>query len=151
MRYRKMERLRSDPDDPSDELDEEIRSHLEMRAEALMTQGLSREDARAEALRRFGDVEAARRALASTVPQQERRARLAGALDGLVQDLRFALRSVRRAGPFTALSVAILAAAIGLTALTFAVTDHVLLRPLPFRDPARIVTLQSVGKAGPFN
>jgi hypothetical protein len=63
MRYRKIDRIPVRSDDPNEEMDEEIRAHLEMRIEALMAEGLSREQARAEALRRFGDVDAARQAL----------------------------------------------------------------------------------------
>jgi predicted permease len=151
MRYRKEERLPIGGEDPADDLDAEIQSHLDMRAEALMVEGLSPEEARAEALRRFGDVEGARQALAITVRRGARRVRWAEAADRLLQDVRHALRSARRATGFTALWVLILCTATALTAMTFAVTDHVLLRPLAYPDASRLVTLQSVGEMGPFN
>ena len=151
MRYQKQERLRLPGEDPADELDEEIRIHLEMRTEALIASGLTPEEARAEAERRFGDMARARRALKVAVRRHEQRRRLDAAFVGSWQDVRFAYRSLAHAKAFSTFSVAILAAAIGLTTLTFTVTDHVLLRPLPFAEPSRLVTLQSVSESGPFN
>jgi putative ABC transport system permease protein len=149
-------RYRSEPDplkrrDPANDLDAEIQAHLAMRVEALMAGGLSEEEAHAEALRRFGDVEQARSALASAVRRTERRLRWSAALDGFLQDFRLALRGTRRSPGFTALWLLILGTAIALSSLTFAVTHQVLLRPLPYPDPSRLVTLQSVGETGPFN
>jgi hypothetical protein len=151
VRYKRDERLRVNGRDPGAELDEEIGAHIEMRAEALMAQGLSPEDAYQEAARRFGDLERARARLVRLAHRQERRLRWGGFIEGVGMDLRLALRGARRSRSFAVFSVLILASAIGLAGLTFTVTDHVLLRPLPYPDSEQLVALQSVGEAGPFN
>jgi predicted permease len=152
MRYRRQERLRlGRAQEPIEELDEEIRAHIEMRAEDLMAEGLPSEEARAEALRRFGDLEAARKALLLDAVRRQRRLRWMSRIEGLSRDVAVAFRSLHRARGFTALSLLILATAIGLASATFAVTDHVLLRPLPYPEPSSLVTLQSVGEGGPFD
>ena len=133
------------------DLDAEIEAHLEMRAEALVAQGFSAEDARAEALRRFGDVGETRRRLEPIVRMADRRLRWSGALEAFLYDLRFAFRSARRAPGFMLLCLLILGTSTSVTTLMFAVTHHVLLRPLPYPDPSGLVALQSVGEAGPFN
>jgi predicted permease len=130
------------------EVEEEIRAHLAMRQEALERAGLPADEARAEALRRFGDVERARETLAASAAARDRALDVAAWLDDRRCDVRLALRRARRAPGFSALAAGTLALGVGLTTAAFAVVDGVLLRPLPYAEPDRLVELWSVAEAG---
>jgi putative ABC transport system permease protein len=128
-------------DEIGSDVEEELRFHLDMRIEALLREGVPKEDARRMALMEFGDVEAARRALGrtdrATEGSRRRRERLA---DGW-RDVRLGVRSLRRSPGFTAVAVLTLALGIGLATVVFTVVNGVLLRPLGYPDPGRLVTL----------
>ena len=117
------------PVDADAEVDDEIRFHLEARTEQLVAGGLARDAARAEALRRFGDMEAARGRLRHGA--QRRRARMLRRerLEAVWQDVSFALRQMRRSPGFTAAVVATFALAIAANATMFGIVDRLLLRP----------------------
>ncbi len=134
-----------------EELDDEIRAHLEMRIEALMAEGWSREDAEAEAVRRFGPLDDARASLVRSSRARDRRLRVGAVWDTLRADGRLAARRLRRSPGFTGVALVTLALGIGLTTAMFAAVDQVLLRPLPFPDTDRLVTLMSQPEQGePF-
>src|SRR5687767_10496555 len=116
------------------ELDEELRSHLEMEVEYNVRRGLSPDEARARALREFGGVARAR--------EEARDARGVGPLEELGRDARIAARSLRRSPAYAAVAVLTLALGIGVTTAVFSVVDGVLLRPLPFPAPERLVQLE---------
>src|SRR5687767_15143485 len=71
-----------------------------------------------------------------------------GALDKLLQDLRFAVRSLRRQPGFVAVALATLALGIGTATAMFTVVNGVLLKPLPFHDPANLTTIRIVSADG---
>src|SRR5829696_4005083 len=79
------------------DVDDEIQLHLALRAEQFMGRGLAPDDARREALRRFGDVDVARREITNIDRGREVRVRGREWLDGLLQDVRYAWRTLRRA------------------------------------------------------
>src|SRR3954451_8513595 len=69
-------------------------------------------------------------------------------LEGVRQDLRYAVRTLRRDAGFTTFAVLIVGLGIGACTTVFSLVDAVLLRPLPFRDPARLVWISNVADDG---
>ena len=115
------------------ELDHEIASHIEMAVEENMARGLPAEEARRQALARFGGVQQAR--------ETHRETRGLPWLDVLMQDLSFTFRTLRRDRTFTIVAVVILALGIGANVAVFSVVNTILLRPLPFPDSQRLVRI----------
>ena len=132
-----------------DEVDADIAFHLDMMTRDLMRRhGLSEPDARAEAERRFGDVDAVTaesRRLADQREANERRVEFRGELR---HDISFALRQLRRSPAFSAMAVLTLALGFGATAAVFSALYAVVLRPLPFRDADRVVSVRPVRSGG---
>jgi predicted permease len=117
------------------ELDEELRSHVQHRAEDLERSGLERTEAERQARIEFGSQERFK---------EECREALGGNLiEGFMQDARFSLRSLRRSPAFFAVAVLTLALGIGATVAAFSVVNVVLLRPFGYSDPDRLVWIYS--------
>jgi putative ABC transport system permease protein len=131
------------------ELEEEIRQHLELRIAQLEAEGMGKEEARAEALRRFGSLDEARRTLRRAAQRREKRVRRSGWLDVLRQDARYGWRQLVRNPAFAAISVLTLALGIGATVATFTVLNGVLLRPLPYPHPERLTLLWTTAPDAP--
>ena len=118
---------------PADDLAEEIRAHLRMEEQENLESGMTPEEAHYAALRRFGNVTLA----------QERSREMWGwnSVETLWQDFRYGLRTLYRNPGFTVVAMITLALGIGATTALFTVVRSVLLRPLPFKAPARLIRL----------
>lgn len=128
-------------EDPEEGAREEIRFHLEERVRALVARGMTPEAARAEALRRFGDPEAAARRVVEEDRRLRRQRRVASLLAALRQDLILALRRLRSAPGFTLVALLTVALSLGATTSIFGVVDGILLRPLSFPEPDELVAV----------
>lgn len=145
MRYRRDFRLHArDARMLEQELSEEMDAHLAMRVEELVARGESPERARALALERFGD----RREVLASARQRERQLRRREWLGELRRDLVLTGRRAAHSPGATLLTLTTFALAIGLTTIMFAFVDRVLLRPLPFPAPERLVVLQGMDSTG---
>ena len=113
------------------ELEDEFRSHLEMRVEENLHSGMSEEDARREAAMRFGNR--------MTVKEDTRGVYLIAWLESVAQDLQYGIRSMRRSRAFSLVAVLTVALTIGVTTAVFTIVDSVLLRPLPYAAPSRLI------------
>jgi putative ABC transport system permease protein len=122
-------------------VDDEMRFHLQMRVDDLMRQGIPRDEAETQAQREFGDVASARAQLADIDRRAARRAGWREAVSSLVHDVRISLRGLEARPGFTATILLTLALGIGANAAIFSVVNAVLLKPLPFAAPARLVHL----------
>ena len=136
---RRVFRLPRSPFRARAEVDAELRFHLEERAADLMArEGLARPEAEREARRRFGDVAGYRRQLRAIDDLTHRRRARMETLATIGRELRQAVRTLGRAPAFTAAAVATLALGIGASTAVVSVVDGVLLRGLPYRDPAQL-------------
>ena len=115
------------------EMDEEMRAHVELRTQANREAGMPPTEARTAALRHFGWVE--------SIKFTCREARGVNWIEHLVQDTQFAARGLRNNPGFTAVAVLTLALGLGLNTALFSLVYGVLLRPLPFPEQDRLVTL----------
>jgi putative ABC transport system permease protein len=123
------------------EVEEEIQLHLAARIAELQRQGLSPEAAREEALRLFGDVEQTRKVCMESDWRRERQVRRREYYGEMKRDVVHALRQLRRRPGFALVAVLTLGVGIGANTAVFSAADHVLLRPLPYADIERAVTL----------
>jgi putative ABC transport system permease protein len=133
--------LRRGPQLVRDEVDEELRGHLEMKVEHLRSGGLPIDEARREALRQFGDIEHARRYCRRQDEQKETRMQRALMLQDFMHDVRISVRSLLRAPVLTLTIVATVGLGIGATTAIFSAVNAALLRPLPYAEPGRLVRI----------
>jgi predicted permease len=119
-------------------LDEEIRFHIEQQMDKNLRAGMTPDEARRQAYIKFGGVE--------RVKENTRDEFRPSLLQDLLLDLRYGVRALRRAPGFTLVAVLTLALGIGATTAVFTVVNGVLIKPLPFRDADRLVSLKHTAK-----
>ena len=117
------------------ELDEELRSHIEHRADDLQRAGLSRFDAERRARVEFGGQ--------VRYKEESREAAGVAAFESLFQDVRFAVRSLRRTVGLSGFVVITLALGIGMVSATFSMVDALIFRPYPVPHPSDVLNLVS--------
>src|SRR5215475_5628456 len=119
------------------DLERELRSDLELEEEEQREAGVSEEEAPHAALRAFGNPDLVREQTLSVWSWNW--------LESLARDLRFSLRTLRRTPGFTVIAVVVMALGIGANVALFTVVRGVLLKPLPFHDPDRLMMLYEAG------
>jgi putative ABC transport system permease protein len=127
------------------ELDEELRFHLERQVEKHVHGGLGREEAQRRARLEFGGYE--------QVKEEYREARGVNFIETLARDVRYSLRVLRDKPGFSIVAMLTLALGIGANTAIFSLLDSVLLRPLPYTDPASLVVVweKSSQETNPHN
>ncbi len=113
------------------ELDDELRFHVEHLVESHMRQGLARDEAVRRARLEFGGLD--------QIKEEHRDARGIGLVDAFGRDVRYAARQVRRSPGFALLAVLCLGLGIGVNTAIFGVINAVVLRPMPVADPERLM------------
>jgi predicted permease len=124
-------------------LDKELRFHIEERIADFMRSGLSEEEARRRVRQEFGGMD--------QVKEDCRDARRTRWIEYLCQDLRYAVRMLRKSPSFTAVSVAILALGIGVNTAIFSVIDATLWKSLPVRNPGELAVVEMITTRGETN
>jgi predicted permease len=119
-----------------DELSESIQEHLDEKIEALMEDGLSREEAVRAGRREFGNV--------SLIEERSREVWQWPALESVWADVKFASRQLGRSPGFTFAALFTLAIGVGANTAVFSLFDTVLLHPLPYRDPRKLMLITEI-------
>jgi len=138
--------LRRSPSHLREDVDTEVRFHLDARADELIRAGLTETQAWAQARREFGDLDDARRYMRQIDRRTERSTRRRNLMWDVRHDIQYALRRLAASPGFAAASILTLALGIGANTAVFSIVHAVVLRPLPFPDPDRLYTVYSANR-----
>jgi predicted permease len=142
---------RPDPLSTEEDVDRELGAHIALHIERLVADGVDPGEARQRARTAFGNRRAISRQCRQIASAPTPRERVAGLVESIIADSRFAWRTLRRSPAFLITAVATLALGIGANAAIFGIVNGILLRPLPYRDADRIVALWERTPAGNDN
>ncbi|MCH7823282.1 MAG: ABC transporter permease [Acidobacteria bacterium] len=140
-RGRWLRRLLGVPEHPDPDLSEEFETYLELRAAEFAKEGMTGDEAMRAARAVFGDAERIQKECVEVV-------RRSTFWDSLLKDLGYGVRMLTRSPGFTTVAVLSLALGIGATSTIFSVLNAAVLRPLPFREPDRLVFIQEFDPEG---
>ncbi|HVT41120.1 MAG TPA: ABC transporter permease [Gemmatimonadaceae bacterium] len=129
------------PEDAHRDADAELASVIDAKTEYLTARGMAPDAARAEARRMLGEPGGTRADLRRSAERRERRLAAFERLGEATADMRYALRTFRRAPLFAGAAVVTLALGIGANTAIYSAVSAVILRPLPYTDPDRLVTV----------
>jgi len=135
--------------DPERDIQEELEAHIEMEAEALMSQGMEEEEARKEARRLFGDRRKFAGAAIREATARERKIRWRDRVDAFFQDVRYAFRRMAKSPGFTGIAIVSLALGIGANTAIFSIVNTILLSGVPMRAPHELVEVYTSEEARP--
>jgi hypothetical protein len=125
-----------------DELSESIREHLDEKIEDMIDHGMTREEAERKARREFGNV--------TLIEQRSREVWQWPTLESLWADTKYVLRRLRRAPLFTAIALITLAVGVGANTVIFSVVNGVLLKPLSYPNPDRLIAVDHLSQQAGF-
>ena len=124
-------------------LNDELQFHLQQQIAENIAQGMSEDEARSAALRTFGNP---------TLLRDQARSQWSwNGLEKFLRDLRYGARTLSRSPGFAIIAILVMALGIGATASLFTIVNAVLLKPLPFRDPGRLVMVYEHFRASTSN
>jgi putative ABC transport system permease protein len=130
------------------EVEDEITLHLALRAEQLAAEGMPDDEARREAVRRFGPLVESRAKLLDAAYHRETRMQRTEFLADARQDLAFAFRTLGRQKAWTAITIGTLALGVGATTAVFSVVSRLLLHPVPYPHANRMVYVEQAPSTG---
>lgn len=137
--WKRLFQFLSRKNDIHNEIDEELKFHIEMRIKDNIASGMTQEQAKADALKRFGNIQ--------KVKSNCREAIGIEMLENLSQDIHYGLRMLLAKPSFTIIAILALALGIGATSAIFSLVNTVVLKPLPFEDQEKLVLIWETDKA----
>src|ERR1700734_3193995 len=125
-----------------EELEEELKFHLDARTRDNLNAGMNAEAAQHDARSRFGNPTLAK--------ERAHEMNIVMSIETIGRDLRYTLRSLRKSPGFTVVAILTLALGFGANTAVFTIVNGVLLQPLPFPDPERLLSLSAQARDGSF-
>jgi predicted permease len=143
MRPRLLSLIRRTPSTIRQDVDAELQFHVDARTDALVRDGLTRDEARSRALHEFGDLDDARDYIRRVDTEIEQQLRRRDYMSELRQDIAYGVRTLRRAPTFTLTAILTIALGVGANTAIFSVVHGIVFKPLPFPAPEQLVRVWS--------